>query len=504
MKPELEKPILEVDNVSKRFPGVLALDDVGMKLFPGEILAVIGENGAGKSTLMKMLGGIYQADTGKILLDDTLAIISSPATATKLGIALIHQELNLSENLDIAANIFLGREPHRMGPLRILDKKTMYRQSQEILNRLGITRSPKTIVKNLAIGEKQLVEIAKALSVNARILILDEPTSSLSQKETGRLFNVIKELKAKQVSIIYISHRLAEVKQIADRVVALRDGRNSGQLTRNQISHDQMVKLMVGRDIDKYYHHRRHATSKTVLEVENLVMKSSPSNKISLTVGAGEIVGIAGLVGAGRTELAQTLFGIDKPLAGSVKVNGKRVHITTPSQAIEVGIVLVPEDRKQHGLIAQMNVQENITLAGLNKYQRMKFIKNKIITDVAKKMVKKLDIRTPSLNHKLQTLSGGNQQKVVLGKWLSLKAHVLILDEPTRGIDVISKEEIYRLMEKLASEGMAILMISSEMEELLAISDRVIVMHEGEITGKLSKDEITEQSVMELATGGMK
>ncbi|MHC4123824.1 MAG: sugar ABC transporter ATP-binding protein [Planctomycetota bacterium] len=493
--------LLEVKGISKRFPGVLALNNVSMKLYTGRILAVIGENGAGKSTLMKILAGILTPNAGKIFLNNKEVKVDSVSTATKLGIALIHQELNLSENLDVAANIFLNREPRYLGPLNLINRSKIYSDSEKILKKLGMECSPKTIVKNLPIGQRQMVEIARALSINARIFILDEPTSSLSQKETKRLFAVLKELKSQGVSIAYISHRLSEVKQIADSVTVLRDGCNSGDLTKQQISHDNMVKLMVGRDIKQFYHHRTHTASKPILEVQNLVLQHNPAVGINLTVGAGEIVCLAGLVGAGRTELARALFGIDKSISGTIKIDGNPYTINSPADALSAGMALVPEDRKLYGLILQMAVADNITLAGLNKYQYLKLIRSKQLRNVANNMVEKLDVRTPNLHQQVQYLSGGNQQKVVLAKWLSLKLRILILDEPTRGVDVVAKEEIYRLIEQLATNGMAILMISSEMEEVLAISDRIIVVHEGQITGRLTPEQFSEEKVMNLATG---
>ena len=502
MTQEKDRRLLEVRNISRRFPGVLALDKVQMKLYPGRILAVIGENGAGKSTLMKILAGVLTPDEGQILLCDKQVTIDSVAAATKLGIALIHQELNLSENLDIAANVFLGREPYYAGIMKLINRRRLYEDTEKILRRVGLKCSPKTIVRRLSIAQKQMVEIAKALSINARVLILDEPTSSLSGRETECLFKVLRELKSQGVSIVYISHRLSEVNQIADHVTVLRDGRNSGELQGRDIDHDHMVKLMVGRDIKQFYHHHHHhATSKIMLDVRDFVLRHKPQVKINLSVGAGEIVCLAGLVGAGRTELVRALFGIEKPLSGTVRINDKIANINSPREAFEAGMALVPEDRKLHGLILEMSVQDNITLAGLNRYHFMKLIRRGQVKLVAEDMVKKLDIKTPTLQQQVQYLSGGNQQKVVLGKWLSQKLHVLLLDEPTRGVDVVAKEEIYRLIENLASGGMGILMISSEMEEVLAISDRIVVMHEGKISGELAAEKFSEESIMYLATG---
>jgi len=498
----MSDPVLEVCGVCKYFTGVQALNKVHLKLYKGEILAVIGENGAGKSTLMKVLGGIYSPDHGEILYGGKKVTINSVQTATKLGIALIHQELNLSDNLDIAANVFLGREPCKMGPLRLIDRNQINEDTAKILRRLNVDCSPKTIVRDLPIGQQQMVEIAKALSINACILIMDEPTSSLSKSETVQLFKIMKELKSQGVSIIYISHRLGEVKEVADRVTALRDGCNSGDLSREEIDYDRMVKLMVGRNIQKFYHHMQHLTPNTVLEARDLVIPNNPEHPINLKLNSGEILVLAGLIGAGRTELLQTLFGIDEPIGGTILLNGKPIIIKSPGDAIHAGIGFVPEDRRLNGLILEMAVEANITLAGLKNYQKMKLIRFDQVHSVAKNMIEQLNIRTPSIEQEMQFLSGGNQQKVVLAKWLSLKPRILLLDEPTRGLDIVAKEEIYRLIEKLVSEGVGILMASSEMLEIVGIADRILVMYEGRISGELNREQFNEEAVVNLANGG--
>jgi len=495
------QPILEVSGVSKRFPGVLALDKVKLRLYPAEILAVIGENGAGKSTLMKILGGIISPDTGKILLDGKEAALDSPATATKAGMALIHQELNLAENLTVAENVFLGREFRRGGMLGLTDQGKIYRETGKILRRLAAPFSEKTMVGQLSIGQRQMVEIARALVINSRILILDEPTSSLSRQETMRLFEVLRELRVGGVSIIYVSHRLGEVEEIADRVMVLRDGCNTGELQAGEIDRKQMIKLMVGRDIQQFYHHTNHTSERVVLEVEGLVTRQRLHQQLNFNVRAGEIVGLAGLVGSGRTQLARALFGIDKPVAGTIRIAGKMVKIDCPQDAVAAGMALVPEDRKLQGLVLEMAVGENIVLAAIRQYQILKMIRRRRKRDAANQMIERLHIRTPSPDQQTQYLSGGNQQKVVLSKWLCLKPLVLILDEPTRGVDVLAKEEIYRLMEELTSDGIGVLMISSEMQEVLAVADRVLVMHEGQIAGELTGNQLTEESIMSLATG---
>ncbi|HPP00678.1 MAG TPA: sugar ABC transporter ATP-binding protein [bacterium] len=493
--------LLEVRGICKQFPGVVALDNVNLTLNHAEVLAVIGENGAGKSTLMKILAGVEHPGAGEIRIEGRPVNVDSVTRATELGIALIHQELNLHDNLDIGANVFLGREPRWSSFLPLIDFPTLYRETETILRRLGLDCSPRTLVRNLPVAQQQMVEIAKALSVNARILIMDEPTSSLSQHETEQLFHVIRDLKTQGVSVVYISHRLGEVKEIADRVLALRDGKNAGELAREEINHDHMVKLMVGRDLVQFYVHTPHDPGKTVLEVERLVTPAHPAHEISFTLRTGEIVGLAGLVGAGRTELARVLFGVERPLAGRVRLNGAEIHLSSPREAIQAGLALVPEDRKQQGLILEMAVRENISLAALDRYQTASLIRRDEEWQLAQRLTGQLRIRTPSIEQEVQYLSGGNQQKVILAKWLSLRPLVLILDEPTRGLDVGAKREIYGLMEELAKEGVAILMISSELQEILGMSDRVLVMHEGRLAGELPRDRLSEESIMHLATG---
>lgn len=492
-------PLLEVQQVSKQFPGVKALSGVDLTIGPGEVLAVIGENGAGKSTLMKILAGVQEPDTGQIRIDGRDVRIDSCRAAMDLGVVLIHQELNLADNLDVGANIFLGREPKRFG---LIDRATIRRQSQQYLEMIGLDVSPDTIVNQLTIGRQQMVEIAKALSVNARVLIMDEPTSSLSSGESERLFEVVKDLRSKGVSVIYISHRLGEVRELADRVTVLRDGQNAGNLDRGEINHDNMVRLMVGRDVSQFYARREHEKGDVLLQVRDLVTPTWPQHRLSFEVAAGEIVGVAGLVGAGRTEMLRVLFGIDSALGGEIHIEGKRATMSHAADAIGMGLALVPEDRKQHGLVTEMTVRANIGLAGLRRNQLpCGFVNQGRENEDTASMIDKMRIRTPGPEQIAQFLSGGNQQKVVIGKWLALGPKLLLLDEPTRGIDVGAKQEIYTLMEKLAEDGMGILFVSSEMEEILGMSDRTLVMHEGKITGELSRAELSEQSVMQLATG---
>jgi len=494
-----DAPLLEVRRVTKRFPGVLALHDVNLTLDSGQVLAVIGENGAGKSTLMKILAGVQPLDSGQILMNGKPVQIGSVRGALQHGISLIHQELNLADNLEVGANIFLGREPRTFG---YVDQQTIQRESQKYLDMIGLDIAPDMLVSRLTIGHQQMVEIAKAVSVNSRVLIMDEPTSSLSARETEALFRVVRELRERGVSIIYISHRLGEVKEIADRVTVLRDGENAGDLRREAIEHESMVRLMVGRDISQFYVRKQHDVGEPVFEVENLVTPSWPQHTLNFNVAAGEIVGVAGLVGAGRTELLQTLFGVDQPLSGQMKIEGKLVNYRSPIGAIQSGLALVPEDRQRHGLVVEMNVRENVGLAGLRRNHLAAGILNQSAEKQdTKSMITKLNIKTPDDEQIVQFLSGGNQQKVVLAKWLSLKPKILLLDEPTRGIDVGAKQEIYRLMEELAGQGIGILFVSSEMEEILGMSDRVLVMHEGRINGCLQREQLSEEAVMRLATG---
>ena len=491
-------PLLQVHGITKRFPGVLALDAVDMAIEPGEVLAVIGENGAGKSTLMKILAGIQASDEGEILIDDKPVTIDSPRRATELGIALIHQELNLCDNLTVAANIYLGREPRTFG---LIDREAIHQGATTALAQIGLNIAPNTLLRELPIGHQQLIEIAKALSTQARILIMDEPTSSLTNEEAKALFTVINDLRGRGVAIVYISHRLSEVTALADRVTVLRDGQNAGELARTEIHHNAMVSLMVGRNVSQYYAHQPHEAGEIILQAEDLVVPAWPEHPLNFSVHRGELVGIAGLVGAGRTELLQVLFGIAPALAGRILIDGEPQTLHSPVAAIRAGLALVPEDRKQQGLILEMAVADNIGLPGLHRHHRIGFADYARQNADAEAMIQRLSIRTPDAGQIVQFLSGGNQQKVVLANWLALEPRVLLLAEPTRGIDVGAKEEIYRLMEELAANGVAVLFASSEMEEILGMSDRTFVMHEGHITGQLQRADLSEEAIMHLATG---
>jgi len=493
--------LLEARQISKAFPGVQALQEVNLRLGRGEVLAVVGENGAGKSTLMKILGGVYQPDAGTILLDGRPVTIPDVDHAQRLGIALIHQELNLAENLDAAGNIFLGRELTWCGPFQLV-RRRIHTDAEPIMRRLGLDCSPATLVSDLPIGRQQLVEIARALSLHSRVLIMDEPTSSLTQRETDRLYGVIRDLRRDGISIVYISHRLKEVEIIADRVTVLRDGRNAGELSKNEINHTAMVRLMVGRELKQFFQRSRTtAASRPVLELRDLHWEPGRPG-ISLTLKAGEIVGLAGLIGAGRTELAETIFGIRPAVQGAIAVNRERLRVRSAADAIAAGVYLVPEDRRLQGLVLADSVRNNISLPSLNQLQTLRLVAAGRERDLAEAMVKRLNVRTPSIRQTVGLLSGGNQQKVVLGKWLGREPRVLLLDEPTRGVDVGAKTEIYALMDELAGQGLAILMISSDLEEVLGMSDRVLVMHEGALAGELSRDNLSEEAIMHLATGG--
>jgi ribose transport system ATP-binding protein len=491
--------LLHAEELTKRFPGVTALDRVSLTVRRGEVLAVIGENGAGKSTLMKILAGVQRPDSGRIFLEGKPVDIDSVHTALALGIALIHQELNLADNLDVGANIFLGREPRRWG---FLDKGEIDRQARGYLSKVGLDVSPRALVSGLPIGRRQLVEIAKALATNARIIIMDEPTSSLSQHETETLFRVIADLRRHGVTVIYISHRLAEVERLAGRVTVLRDGRNAGELAGDAIRPERMVALMVGRGVSLFAGQRPRVPGEPLLEVTDLVVPANPAHRLSFSVRAGEIVGVAGLVGAGRSELLQALFGIDPPLAGSVRVAGRAVTIRRPQDAIAAGIALVPEDRKQQGLILEMTLGQNIGLPALGRHRLAGgFLNRQRERDDAEAMMSKLQIRPPQPARPVQDLSGGNQQKAVLAKWLPLRPRVLLLDEPTRGVDVGAKEEIYHLIEEAAEAGTAVLFVSSELPEVLGLADRILVMCQGRLSGELPRAGASEEAVMHLATG---
>jgi ribose transport system ATP-binding protein len=493
--------LLELRGISKRFAGVQALSDVSLHVNSGEVLALIGENGAGKSTLMKVLGGVHQPDSGEIWFGGKAVRIRGVRDAINLGISFIHQELNTLDNIDVAGNVFLGREPLTGGPLKLLDRRKMYAETQPFLDQLGLGIPADLPLSQLSLAQQQLVEIAKALSLKAKVLIMDEPTSALTLTETDRLLEVVRQLRASGVGIIYITHRMSEIVAVADRVSALRDGRNAGDLAKDAITHESMVRLMVGRDIDKFVANKPDTTRKAAFNIKALRTKRYPKQEVSFTIHHGEILGIAGLVGAGRSEVAQAIFGVDPPLSGSVEDDDGPIKIRNSRDAIRHGIFLAPEDRKRSGVILELPIRENVTLPALKEYSSMGLIKRAQEEQAALNSSRALGVKAPTIAQLVRNLSGGNQQKVVLARWLSLKPKLLILDEPTRGIDVGAKAEIYELMRKLAEEGVAVLMISSELEEVLNLSDRIAVMHEGAIAGFLSREDASEESIMRLAVG---
>lgn len=492
--------VLAVEGIAKSFPGVQALKGVSLCLQRGEVLAVLGENGAGKSTLMKILAGLQKADAGKMLWQGKEVHFSSASQALKAGIALIHQELNLSENLPAAANVFLGREPQRWG---VLDRGRMNLMAQQLLDRLGFGLPAETPVDGLSPGKKQLIEIAKALATDAQLLIMDEPTASLSEAETEKLFDVIRSLQREGVSIIYISHRLPEIERIADRVVVLRDGENAGELARGEIHHDAMVRLMVGRSLSDFYQHQSVPPGAELLRVTGLRTRAYPRHELHFSLRAGELVGLAGLVGAGRTEVLQALAGLMPAVAGEIWLEDSAYQPSNPHDAVERGVMLVPEDRKQQGLVLDASVADNLTLPSLTRMARFgfwrDFTQEKACAD---QQIAAMQIKVSHAGQLARQLSGGNQQKIVIGKWLALGPKVLLLDEPTRGIDVGAKREIYQWMETLVQQGIAVLFVSSDLEEVLGLADRVLVMHEGRLAGELSRENMSQEAIMRLATGG--
>jgi ribose transport system ATP-binding protein len=491
--------MLSVRNVVKRYPGVVALGGVSLDVSPGEVVALIGENGAGKSTLMKILGGVVRPDEGEILMDGRPVVIDSVRKSEALGIGFIHQELSTLDNLDVAGNVFLGREPRRWG---LIDRKLLRSEAGILLRRLGLSINPDTPLDQLSLAQRQLVEIAKALSLQTRVLIMDEPTSSLTIGETERLLGIVRDLRDAGTAVIYITHRLREVKQVADRVVALRDGRNAGELSRDEIDHGSMVRLMVGRELDNVGDKGSRKEGPVRLQVVHLRTERYPDRNVSFDVRAGEVFCLAGLVGAGRSEVVQAIFGTDPALAGDVHVDGAKVPSGAPSKSIEAGLGLVPEDRRSTGLIVDWPIRSNLTLPTISQYAKAGWIDSSRERRAAETESKVVGVKAPNVESLAANLSGGNQQKVVVGKWLLSQPKVLILDEPTRGVDVGAKAEIYALMRRLNAEGVAILMVSSDMEEVLAMSDKVGVMHEGSLVAVLERHECTEERIMVLAVGG--
>ena len=500
----MNRTIVEMDNIVKSFAGIKALNDVHLDLREGELHALMGENGAGKSTLMKILTGVYSKDSGAIKLageDGNLkeVEIKTPLQAQHLGISMVFQEFNLLDNMDIAENIFLGREP--IDGKHCIDKQKMYADAKKWLDKVHLDVDPKSKVSDLSVGFKQLLEIAKCLSFNARIIILDEPTASLTDRESETLFSIIDELKQNNISIVYISHRMEEVFNLADRITVFRDGTYIDTVERKDFKEDQIIKMMIGRELQEDVSKRavKSGSDEVALEVQNVKVYKN-STPVNLKLHKGEILGMFGLVGAGRTELSRVIFGIDPVGDGRILVDGKEVKITCPLDAIKAGIALVPEDRKDLGLILGMSVKDNMLLPKLGTF-KSPVLNKKDISNITGTYIQDLSIALASEEEEVKNLSGGNQQKVVIAKWMAMNPKVLIMDEPTRGIDIGAKSEIYAIMRKLTEEGMSIIMISSEMAEIQKVSDRVIVMHEGSMTGEMSVDEATQATIMNAAIG---
>ncbi len=487
--------------ISKRYPGVVALSDVHFELLEGEVHALVGENGAGKSTLMKILAGAVSRNSGEIEVRGKPATIDNPHAAMDLGINIIYQEFNLVPHLSAAENIFLGREPGSAIP-GFINFRRLYGDAQALMDSLGVAVDVRTEVSRLSVAQQQMVEIAKATSRNSSVIVMDEPSATLTDHELRNLFDLIRKLKAQGVGIIYISHRMEEIFSICDRVTVLRDGEYVATRNVADTNRDELIKMMVGRELGESIPKKPQEPGEVLLEVRGLTRKGVFQD-VSFTVRRGEIVGIGGLVGAGRTEVARAIFGADPVDSGELVLNGATVRPRSPREAISLGIGLVPEDRKTLGLVLNMVVRENTTLANLDRLTSFGFVHRGKEREVSEGFVRDLRIRTPSIEQEARNLSGGNQQKVVLAKWLFTESQLLIFDEPTRGIDVGAKIEIYELMNELVATGAAMIMISSELPELLGMSDRILVMHEGRLAGELSRAEATQEKVMHLATGGV-
>jgi rhamnose transport system ATP-binding protein len=493
----MSENILDLREIAKRFSGVEVLHEVSFSLRPGEVHALLGENGAGKSTLVKVMTGVYQPDRGEIFLNGQPVQFPDTRQSRQAGIAAIYQELSLFPDLDVAENIFVGRQPTtRAGRI---DWRRLYQEAGQLLASLGVRLDLKKKARSLSIAQQQMVEIARAFSINARILIMDEPTSSLTLNEVADLFNLVRRLRADGTAIVFISHRLEELFEIADRVTVLRDGFYVDTRTMQSVTRDELIRLMVGRKITNLFPKQAVEAGKVILSVEDLA-RAGVFEQVSFELRAGEILGLAGLVGAGRTDVARSIFGVNPPTGGKILVEGRETRIVSPQQAIDLGIVYVPEDRQTHGLIPPMNLIANISLPTLGEYARRGWLQEKAERSAAYRSAMQMEVRAHNLWQAARELSGGNQQKVVLAKWLSTRPRVLILDEPTRGIDVGTKAAVHALMSKLAAEGIAILMISSELPEILGMSDRVLVMREGRVTATLTRAEATQEKILQFAT----
>lgn len=489
--------ILELRDITKRFSGVEVLHQVPFQLRRGEVHALLGENGAGKSTLVKVVTGVHQADEGEILLDGMPTIFNDTHESREAGIAAIYQELSLFPDLDVAENIFVGRQPTTSAGR--IDWRRLYSEAERLLTSLGVHLELRHKARTLSIAQQQMVEIARAFSIKARILIMDEPTSSLTLNEVDDLFRIVRRLRDEGTAIIFISHRLEELFELADRVTVLRDGGFVDTRELKDVNRDELIRMMVGRKITNLFPKQDVQAGKVVLKVDHLTREGAFQD-ISFELREGEILGVAGLVGAGRTNVARALFGVEPATSGTIQLAGKEVQMTSPQQAIARGLAYVPEDRQLHGLIPPMNITENISLPMLSKYAQRGWLRDVVERSVAFNAAVQMEVRANNMWQRARELSGGNQQKVVLAKWLSTEPVILILDEPTRGIDVGTKAAVHALMSKLASEGMAILMISSELPEVLGMSDRIIVMHEGRLTGHFTREEATQEKIISAAT----
>ena len=495
---------LEMRGVSKSFPGVKALDNVQLKLRPGKVHALMGENGAGKSTLMKCMFGIYTMDEGEIYIDGEKTEIHNPMDALNKGIAMVHQELQPIPARTIGENIYLGRYPMKkvLGFIKVVDHQKMYEDTAALLERVHMNFDPKQKEGELSVSQMQSVEIAKAISANCRVLILDEPTSSLTQNEVDALFRIVNELKEEGVAIVYISHKMDEILKISDEVTIMRDGKYIGTWDAKGLTNDFIITKMVGRELSNLYPQRNNKPGETVFEVKDFTSINPKSFRdVSFSVKEGEILGVAGLVGAQRTELMEGLFGIRSHTKGQIFYKGKEIHISRPKDAIDQGIAMLTEDRRGSGILGVLSVADNISVASLKKYLKHNlYIDDSKVEQLVKDNVEKMNIKTPSSKTQIQSLSGGNQQKVLVGRWLANDPEVLILDEPTRGIDVGAKYEIYCIIEELAREGRAVIMISSEMDELIGMSDRIMVMCDGRVTGFVEGEDMTQEKIMSFAT----
>lgn len=491
--------ILEMLNISKFFPGVKALEGVNLKVREGTVHALLGENGAGKSTLMKILIGLYKCDEGTIKFKGKKVQINKPLDALETGISMIHQELNPIPFMTVAENIFLGREPtyKKSG---FVNNKKMVDETGRLLEKLKISISPKVYMHELSIANTQLVEIAKAISYNSELIIMDEPTSAITEQEAEKLFQIIRSLKENGVSVIYISHRMNEIFKISDEITVLRDGKYAGNINVKDATSDKLIQMMVGREIKQIYPKEIAEIGDVLLEVKDFSLKRK-FHDINFKVKEGEILGIAGLMGAGRTELMEAVFGITRPDRGELFVKGNKIEIKTPADAIRNKIALLTEDRKLSGMFLPLSVMDNMAMASINKFINKILVNYREVKNKCEQQKDMLSVKTPSLSQSVNNLSGGNQQKVLLARWMLTEPDILILDEPTRGIDVGTKSEIHRIMSNLAQEGKAIIMISSELPEILGMSDRIIVMHEGRITGEISRDEADQDTIMKYATG---